>query len=499
MITAGGAERRLHPLAIIGTSIKALPSALAGMVGTFTVLMRQGIDIALGVAALILLAIIAAALVRWWRFTYRVGEREIVIQRGLFSRQRRVIPFDRVRDIAIEQPLIARLAGAARVRIETGGAKADEGTLDLIELDEAHQLRDLIRRSNSATTAAAVESEEAEPAEPAVFEMNIGRVLGSGLLNFSLILVALMFGAIQYLNDLGVIDVERWIRSSNVKEIAGSFGLRAIVTLILLLLAVGVLSGVIRTLFRDFGFRLTVSAAGLRRRRGLLTLSEVLIPARRTEAARIETGWLSGWLGWHGLAFQTLGADPKEGGVQVAAPFARPEEIERILLEADFPLPPASGWVRPPARALIRRCGPWLLLAPVAASAGFIWPQAAWAGLPPLVIAAAGFVGWWRDGHVVGERALYISGGILGRRRWILPYDKLQTLSTARTPLQRALGLANVEPDVAGASAWGAPDVEDLPESAAQALAERLLRNFYAARASLREAAAQSHRTVTQV
>jgi putative membrane protein len=330
--------------------------------------------------------------------------------------------------------------------------------------------------------------EPAEPPERLIFAMAMPRVLGSGLLNPSLILIVLMFGAGQYLDDLNLIDVERWIRSSRVTEMAGLFDFRAGLIIALLLFLVGVVSGVLRTLARDHGFRLTASSAGLRRRRGLITLSEVLIPAGRTEAARIKTGLVGGWLGWHSLAFQTLGADQKEGGVHVAAPFARREEIEAILLEADFPLPPEGALIRPPARALVRRCGPAFLLAPVAGSAGLIWPQAEWAALLPLAVAVAGYLHWRRDGHLVGERALYIGGGIWGRTLWILPYEKLQTLSTGRTPLQRALGLANVEPDLAGASLWGAPDVEDLPRPEAEALAKRLLENFYAARASLRQA-----------
>jgi hypothetical protein len=46
------------------------------------------------------------------------------------------------------------------------------------------------------------------------------------------------------------------------------FTLRTGVLILSLLVLLGVVSGVLRTLARDFGFRLTVSAAGLRRRRG---------------------------------------------------------------------------------------------------------------------------------------------------------------------------------------------------------------------------------------
>lgn len=492
--------RRLHPISVVGTSLKSLPGALVGMVGAFTVLVQRNPVLAVLIAFGLLLVLIASALIGWWRFTYEVREREIVIQRGLLSRQRRVIPFDRVRDIAIERPLLARLVGTAKVRIETGGAKTDEGLLDMIELEAAHALRDAIRRTNVSGAAAAEDASargqteaDAAPAEPVIFAMTMGRVLGSGFFNFSLIFIALAFGALQYLEDLGIIDVERFARSGEARGFAGMFTLRTGLLVLAMLILLGVLSGIVRTLARDHGFRLTVSAAGLRRRRGLFTLSEVLIPARRTEAARIEIGPLGGWLGWRSLAFQTLGADPKEGGVQVAAPFARPEEVERILRESGFPQPPEAAFIRAPARALVRRCGPWVLGAALVAGIGAVWPQAWWGISVPLAVAAAGYLTWLRSGHLLGEKALFVSGGLLSRRLWIIPYEKLQTLSTSRTPLQRALRLGSLVPDTAGAALLGAPEVEDLPQADAEALAARLLARFYAARHRVRETAAHGH------
>ena len=483
--------RRLHPISAVATSLKALPGAVIGMVGAFTVVAQRNPGLAVLIAVGMLATMLGGALISWWRFTYEVREREIVIQRGLLSRQRRVIPFDRVRDIAIERPLLARLAGTAKVRIETGGKKGDEGLLDMIELEAAHLLRDSIRRSNllapqRGSAAVQAAAAQAAPDEPVIYAMATGRVLGSGLLNFSLIFVALAFGALQYLDDLNVIDVEGLVRSGEARGFAGAFNLRTALMILVLLVLLGVVSGVVRTFARDHGFQLTVGEAGLRRRRGLFTLSEVLIPARRTEAARVDTGWLSGWLGWQSLSFQTLGADPKEGGVQVAAPFARPEEVERILGQAGFPLPPRRALVRPPARALVRRCGPWLLLLVIVAGAGAIRPEAYW-GLPvPLLMAGAGYLSWLRAGHLYADEALFVGSGLLGRRLWILPYEKLQTLSSSRTPLQRLLNLANVTPDTAGAARFGAPEVEDLPLPDARTLADRLLASFYAARAQVR-------------
>jgi membrane protein YdbS with pleckstrin-like domain len=67
-----------------------------------------------------------------------------------------------------------------------------------------------------------------------------------------------------------------------------------------------------------------------------------------------------------------------------------------------------------------------------------------------------------------------------------VPYEKLQTLSSSSTPLQRMLNLANLVPDTAGAALFGAPEVEDLPLAQAQVLSDGLLASFYAARAQVR-------------
>ena len=114
--------RRLHPISMVDNAIKAAPGALIGMVGAIGVLIQRNPGLAVLIALGILGFLLLGAAISWWRFTYDIRAHEIVIEKGLLSRQRRVIPFDRVRDIAIEQPLLARLVGTAKVRIETGGA-----------------------------------------------------------------------------------------------------------------------------------------------------------------------------------------------------------------------------------------------------------------------------------------------------------------------------------------------------------------------------------------
>lgn len=490
-------KQRLHPAAMIGGSLKALPGAAAGLIGLMTATRDEGFMAAAGVFGAIgigLMIMAAIAVLSWRRFTYELLPGEIIIEQGIVSRQRRVIPFDRVQDVAIERPLLARLIGTARVRVETGGSATDEGKLDMVSLDEAQRLRDTIRGRQVRRTATGHET--VTPAEEIIFEMALPRVLLFGLLNFSLLFIAVAVGVLQYLDDIGLVDMEDWVDEAGVGnekavEAAGEIGVAGLAMIGALVVLLGFVTGVARTLARDFGFRLTAGEGGLRRRRGLFTLSEVLIPARRTQAARLDRRWLSGWLGFSSLSFQTLGADQKEGGVQVAAPFARAGEIERVLDRIGFPRPPERPPHRTPRRALLRRCGPWVALAPILAALGFVRPELTFAAAAPLLIALGQALAWSRARYGLLDAALVVRSGLIRRRIWVIPYDKLQTLSVTRGPVQRALGLATLAVDTAGAPALGTPEIPDLFAEDAEALARTLLDRFYPARAARKAAVIQ--------
>ena len=316
--------------------------------------------------------------------------------------------------------------------------------------------------------------------EPVLFELSLARLLYSGLFNFSLLFLAVIFAILQNLDEFGLFRMEDWLSPKKADAAAGYFDMRFVLMLVALLLLLGMLSGVARTVARDFGFRLTRSDRGLRRRRGLFTLSEVVIPIRRAQVAVIESGPVTRWLGWYSLSFQTLGADQKERGVQVAAPFARMEEIVPILAEAGFPVPPArESFSHAPPRALIRWAGQYLAVAALAAMAAlFFEPWAGVAALLLLVLALYGLLHWRRHAHALDERALFVSRGLLKRRLSIVPFGRTQAISVWRGPLQRRLNLATLLVDTAGASLLASPEIVDLDSQDADALYDRLLALF---------------------
>jgi putative membrane protein len=475
------ADRRLHPATLVSRTLRVIPEAAGGMAAYGALIARADFGrVLLMILAGILFAGIAAFL-GWWRFRYGVGEREIVIESGVISRKRRVIPFERVQDIAIEQRLLARLFGTAHVKIETGGSAADEGHLDSIALDEAHALRDIVR-GRKAGEAAPTPGETRDAPEPLLFEMGLGRVLFSGLFNFSVVFVAAIFAVLQNAEELGLIEPTDFA----LKSAGIPVRIWVVATLVTLgaVLLLGMAAGVVRTLARDYGFRLTRAASGLRRRRGLVTLSEAVIPIRRMQVARIESGIIARALGWYSLDFQTLGADARGRGAQAAAPFARIEEVRPILAETGFPEPgDEAAWQRAPRRSIVRRALFPAIGAAAALAGAFALAAEAGAGAAVLLLLAlAAPLRWTRHRHLIGDEALFVAGGVMKHRVRIMPFARAQAIEISATPFQRLLRLASLRVDTAGAPNARGIAIVDLDAADAAAVAERLLALFQARR-----------------
>ncbi|NCP11781.1 MAG: PH domain-containing protein [Sphingomonadales bacterium] len=487
---------RLHPayfLTGLGQAAKGSFGVLAA--GAYFSLSGRWLLLGLMVVAYIVITLVGLWL-RWLRFSYRLSDEGIVIESGLISTQHRSIPFARIQDVNIEQGPIARLIGVARVKLETGasaGKGGDDGVLEAIGLDRANRLRDTIRayRGGGAIAAVgadgAVASPTSEAGDQSLFAMAPARVLRSGVYNFSLAIFAAIGGLFQFGGDMFGIDPFKrlfWNQlldaGSPLAQLILSHRWISAVAGLLTLIAVGVATGVVTTILRDWNFRLTRTETGLRRQRGLLTLTDVIIPVRRVQAAIIGTGPIRARSGWHSLKLQSLARDEARQGDHEVAPFAQLDEIAPILAEAGMALPaPDTRWLRiDSAYAIEFSC--WLAL-PIAitltVAAVGVWP--ALIGTGALAIAIAGrWLAWRRYRYASdGERVL-IRRGFWRQRLIVLPIGNIQSIDVARNFVDRALGVSSVTFGVAGGSGFATHEVAALPSAKAYALREDLLQRF---------------------
>ena len=79
----------------------------------------------LGVLALALLWAIVVW-IRWRSTTYTLSDQRITIEAGVFSRQEKIIPIDRVQDCTTRQSIFGRMIGYGRVEVDAAGAQGAE-------------------------------------------------------------------------------------------------------------------------------------------------------------------------------------------------------------------------------------------------------------------------------------------------------------------------------------------------------------------------------------
>jgi putative membrane protein len=407
----------------------------------------------------------------WRHFRYCVGGEDIRVERGLVRRTARTVPYERIQDVSLEQTLVPRLFGMVEARFETGAGGKDEIKIRFIGRAEGEVLRETVRARKSGE-AIAGSAADAPPAEArTLFAMDTGRLAVFGLFEFSLVAFAVLGGSAQQLDFLlpfDFWDYRGWIGLfagpghwlQQLGFAAQAFGV-AIALFVLALL--GLITGLGRTVLRDYGFLLEETPKGLRRRRGLLTRSDTVMPIHRVQALKVTTGIVRRRFGWHGLSVVSLAQDTKAGN-QVAVPFAKMAEISPVVEVAEFALPPADAkWHRASARAAVDRAilrGAMPMSAGIALLLGarLVPAEAEIALALPItgLLLLGGFFAlrerflWHYHRHAIDDRFLYQRHGWLVPSLDIAMPVKLQSVEIAQGPLARWRGYADLKLGVAG-------------------------------------------------
>ncbi|MFW2348765.1 PH domain-containing protein [Qipengyuania sp.] len=404
------------------------------------------------------------AYLRWRRLTYTVGEADIRVESGVLSRSARSVPYERIQDVSLEQKPIPRLFGLVEVKFETGAGGGEDIALTYLSTSEGERLRELVRSRRDDGAVAELEAEDEPRAGPPqlLFAMSPKRVVTFGLFEFSLAIVAVVAGLAQQLDFL--LPFEIWDWRAWREQLAGpghwlaglGFLAQAVGVVFTFgsLLLIGVATGVIRTALREWGFRLERSDKGLRRRRGLLTRTDLVMPVHRVQALRVGTGLVRRLFGWHSLKLVSLASDSGSANHE-AVPFAQTEEIARVVAETGFALPrDGIQWHRAmPAYRIDGFLLGLTVMSAIAIGAASLG-RTDLALLPPLLgglwFGVHEYLRWRRDVHAIGPRQLYVRHGWLAPSLAIAAREKLQSVEIVRNPLARLRGYADVHFGLAG-------------------------------------------------
>lgn len=473
--------QRTAPIGLLVSAITGLRQLVIPIaIGAYTLSDKLG---SLGWIVLGLFAILAIniglASLNWWRLTYTTGAEDIRVESGIVSRAARSVPYERIQDVSLEQKLLPRLFGLVEVKFETGAGGADDLKLAYLTESQGEALRQLIReRREEEVTAVVPDGEEGsapaiEADSETIFAMDQKRLFKLGLFEFSLAVFAVIGGLAQYAETFvgfEVWDADLWLGIAQSQQglieglgFAGQV-ISAIAGLLALIL-IGSATGLIRTFLRDWGFVLEKTARGFRRRRGLVTKTDVVMPTHRVQALVLGTGWLRYRFGWHGLKFVSLAQDAGASN-HVVAPFAQMEEIDPIIKAAQFEPPSEDLDWRHASRkyrfdsALIEGglVGLVAVALAVLVTSGVIngIDFAAFLPLVPLglaiILVGASLYAWQFQRHTLSESQIFGRKGFLSPKMRIASRTKLHSVEISQGPIAQRRGYATLHLGLAGGS-----------------------------------------------
>jgi len=123
-----------HPHWITFVTALILPILVLALVviADFTFLGPDGLYVPRLRTYLTLIAVALAILwlivvwIRWQSISYTLTDQRIKIETGVFGRQEKIIPIDRVQDCTTKQSIFGRILGYGRVEVDAAGAQGAE-------------------------------------------------------------------------------------------------------------------------------------------------------------------------------------------------------------------------------------------------------------------------------------------------------------------------------------------------------------------------------------
>lgn len=488
-------DRRLHPLSLLfylGSGLKdlAIPfivAVFATRSDRFEVLLPA----ATGVIAM------ASAIAKYLSYTYRYEDDDLVVRTGIFFRNERHIPYDRIQNIDAVQNVAHRFLNVAVVQVQTGSSSEPEATLSVLPLTDLAEMRLRVldgRRESAATVPNAGDPDVAPIARPAptrLLHIPPRELLLAGFIeNRGMALVAGAMGLLFQVDAIETLIRERlpqmdaeWVRGATAL-----FGRGMTIILggaLLLLLALLLVRGLstIWAVIRLHDFTLVRDGSDLRAEYGLFTRVTATIPLRRVQTISIHQRWLHRRTGRAAIRVTTAGASGIPGvGAGVAdrewlAPIIRTADIGQLIREIDptlqldgvewTPVHPRAAW------RLMRVSSLWG--AAIAGAAAFFigwWSLAIGAILGARAVLRARGIAAHLGYAIVGDRIVF-RGGWLHRVVRVARFERIQSVVYGQSIFDRRTGMAGVGVDTAGMG-QGELRMPYLPESMALRLHTRL-------------------------
>jgi len=479
--------QRLSPIAILYFAVKFIIGLLGNVVylapaiifGYDSIVANPlvWLPVVLGVLAVLTLS----AFLSFYFFQYRLSKGHIEIRSGVFAKKYVNLPFERIQNVKIEQPIYYRPWHYACLQLDTAGSSKQEARVVALRLSFAETLKKEILTAYEANTHKEdlnvdLEGDTVEQSKEKLLNTrSLQDLVIHGLSNNRVWIF--LGGLAPFFDDIGNwiadaftsigIDIEQLLTFANMPW--WQIGLWALTLTFLILLPITLFS-IAGSIISFYNFKLTKLDDKYIRRSGLFTKHEVTMRLARLQMIVRQQDWLDVLLKRINLRFEQSNAnfknlEPGAHNNKIIVPSIKEEEC-RFLTRDVYPdnklfmLPFNSISRRYLFRNIVLIWAPLLLIPATVFSVAGALPVASGFFGAFVLMSVLTFCRWKRWGYAYDEKYIYVRKGQIGVDYYCFPRYKVQQTTFKQSKFLKPHKLCSIQFLLAS----GAVNIPFIPE-----------------------------------
>jgi putative membrane protein len=488
-------EKRLHPMTLVYRGIMNFPVLLIPIYLAFFQ-NNKGELTYLYFLMFSLIFTLPSILLTYFYFSFYITNKELVIKSGVLAKQQRNIPIIKIQNVNIQQNILQRLLGIAKVQVETAGDIQTEGLLEFVSKNDAEEISKIIKQyqyelqieksektsDNSQNISQIDINSEGVIKENVIFQMNINDLIIAGMMRFKPIF--LIFGAwiFSYLQQFSSFNLHlQEYLSNNVDSILKMDTFSIFLFSIAAIIIIFVLSWILDifwTVNIYYGFKLISESNKLITKYGLITKQTVTIPFKKLQQISITTNPIKKKFNYFSLELHTAGFGVQSLSGGIAVPNAKYEKIIEVVDKIrHYQIP--DEFIPISKKAISRSFFMYMIyLIIVTTGLYFVYHGFVYLLLATPLLYLGAYLRWRFRGYKIIDDTVFMKHGVILQKIKIIPIKKIQILHIKETFFQRRLGLASLFVDTA-TSIWSSNTViHDIDPRDAKIIFEELLLTF---------------------
>lgn len=269
------------------------------------------------------------------RYKFHVENYDFIVEKGVFSKKRIVIPFDRIQSINFKQNIIQQVFNVVGLEIDTAGTAKKEFDFDALDVKTGNALRDYIFDHKKETTVGETSTDQnlelQEIPAKRILNLSTSDLLKIGLTqnHFRSLFFALfsLFWIKEQVDSIGI-DINQYadVTEENILKL----GLYVMVALLIFSFVLIIVISVVRNILKYFNLILKRIPNGFKLEYGLFNRNEISVMDNKMQVLKWNDNLLRKILGLFNLQIKLASSVAVKQRKSIVIPGVKSKDVDNI-------------------------------------------------------------------------------------------------------------------------------------------------------------------------